>query len=235
MLSCLPVTMDLRSRYVLITHYFVTGEQGESPKLSDSETDLFVGGLDSVPASLFQGFSYVALGHLHRFQRVGGGQVYYSGSPLKYSFSEAGGAKSVNLVELGEGGEVTVTPRLLQPLRELRCIRGPLAQLMSPAVLAENAQAREDYYQVVLTDREELIDPMGTLRSVYPNVLQLLLEKNLTEEGALSGAAGCGLLHPQERKSTEELFGEFYEMLKGEPMDEKRRAVVKELARELDG
>ena len=244
MLSALPMTLSMRQRYVLVTHYFVTGENGETPELSDSETDVNVGGLDNVPASYFVNFCYVALGHIHKPQHIGERHVYYSGSPLKYSFSEAKGEKYVNIVELNESGVESVSGRVLKPLREMRCIKGKLNDLMSPEAVAENSVAShrdeegrnastglEDYLQVTLTDREELIDPIGTLRSVYPNVLQLLLEKNLSLEGneavyesRLRGA----------RKSTAELFGEFYEMLKGEPLDERRREVVQEVAEEVE-
>lgn len=229
MLSRLPMTLSLNHRYVLITHYFVIGENGEAPELSDSETDVNVGGLDSVPASFFASFSYVALGHIHKPQHIGNGNVYYSGSPLKYSFSEARGDKYVNIVELGERGQVKVHKEKLKPLREMRCIKGRLADLMSAEVIAQIGDGKEDYIQVTLTDTEELIDPIGTLRSVYPNVLQILLEKNMLPEGQeeayesrISGT----------HKSTTELFSEFYEMLKGEPLDEKRRTVVEEVAAE---
>ena len=233
MLASQPMTMSLRQRYVLVTHYFVTGVQGETPELSDSETDINVGGLDSVPASYFQCFSYVALGHIHKPQNVNSGsercKVAYSGSPLKYSFSEALGEKSVNVVELDETGVATVEKCPLKPLREMRCLKGKLADLMDSAVLEENQEIREDYLQVTLTDTEELIDPIGTLRSVYPNVLQLILEKNKSSEDG-----GYYSSMTLERKSTEELFAEFYEMLKGEPLDEYRKAVVSEVAEAVE-
>lgn len=229
MLSRLPMTMSLNHRYVLLTHYFVVGENGEAPELSDSETDVNVGGLDSVPASFFTNFSYVALGHIHKSQHIGNGNVYYSGSPLKYSFSEAGGDKSVNIVELGERGQVNVHKEILKPLREMRCIKGKLSDLMSAEVIAQVGEGKEDYIQATLTDTEELIDPIGTLRSVYPNVLQILLEKNILPEGR--EAEYESRIHGKQ-KSTTELFAEFYEILKGEPLDEKRRAVVEEVATE---
>lgn len=235
MLSKLPMTMSMHQRYVLLTHYFVIGEQGEVPELSDSETDVNVGGLDSVPVSLFQNFCYVALGHIHKPQQIGKPQhakqpqLYYSGSPLKYSFSEARGEKSVNIVELNETGVEKVTKYPLKPLREMRCIKGSLEELMRQDVIAENADCLEDYIQVTLTDEEELIDPIGTLRSVYPNVLQLLLEKRMVgEERGYESSISF------EKKSTAELFGEFYEMLKGEPLDEKRKQVVAETAEEAE-
>lgn len=228
MLSGCPMALSLNSRYVLLAHYFVVGEHGESPELSDSETDVNVGGLDGVPASLFSAFSYVALGHIHKPQHIGEGNVYYAGSPLKYSFGEARGEKSVNLVELS-GGEVSVRRVPLKPIHEMRCIKGRLQDLISSEVLQLSKEEREDYLQVTLTDREELIDPIGTLRSFYPNVLQLLLEKNIDEAGGEYESRLNGV-----RKSTSELFGEFYEMLRGEALDEKQLAVVEETAREAE-
>ncbi len=235
MLSQTPMLLDLRSRYVLVTHYFVVGENGAEPELSDAETDVNVGGLDGVSADFFAGFSYVALGHIHRAQKVGAGNVYYSGSPQKYSFGEAEGTKTVNIVELGEAGKVEVRKRSLTPLHEMRCIRGRMEDLMSREVLEllqkeeGGRDAREDYLQVTLTDTEELIDPIGTLRSVYPNVLQLLFDKNTVSEGQAYETRIQSV-----KKSIPELFGEFYEMLKGESMDDIRRQVVEEVAREAD-
>ena len=122
-------------RYVLITHYFVTGENGDVPELSESESDIQVGGLDNVSAALFKGFSYVALGHIHKAQHVGEGPVYYAGAPMKYSFSEANSTKSVNIVELNENGEAKVTKAPIKPLHEMRCIKGNLAELMKEEVI----------------------------------------------------------------------------------------------------
>ncbi len=227
MLSRHPMVMSLRHRYVLVTHYFVVGEQGEEPELSDSETDLNVGGLDCVPASLFSMFSYVALGHIHKPQRIGGRNIYYAGSPLKYSFGEANSAKSVNIVEL-TGTEVKVEQVVLKPLHEMRRVKGRLEALISKEVVELNEEEREDYLQVILTDTEELIDPIGTLRSVYPNVLQLLMAKNdvTDEEGYESKVYSV-------KKNIPELFGEFYEMLKNEQLDTKRKQIVEEIAEEV--
>lgn len=231
MLSRTPMTLSLHQRYVLLTHYFVVGDNGEVPELSDSETDVNVGGLDSVSASCFSNFCYVALGHIHKPQHIGSGEIYYSGAPLKYSFSEARGDKSVNVVELGERGQVTVRKEVLKPLHEMRCIKGRLADLMSPEVIAQIGCGKEDYIQATLTDRAELIDPIGTLRSVYPNVLQILLEKNMVAE---ENDAVYESKLISTRKGTTELFAEFYEMLKGEALDEKRKAVVEEIAEGLE-
>ncbi len=215
------------NRYVLVTHYFVTGEGGEAPELSESETGVDVGGIDNVPAGVFAGFDYVALGHIHKAQRIGGGMIYYSGAPMKYSFSEAGSRKYINLVDLGAGGETAVSRKILKPLHEMRCIKGQLAELTKDEIVNAPGTDPLDYIQATLTNREELVNPIGILRSVYPNVLQILLEKNyhVAEERYESKLTG-------ERKSTEELFAGFYEMLTGSELDEKQAKVVRQAARE---
>jgi exonuclease SbcD len=108
----------------------------------------------------------------------------------------------------------------------MRCIKGKLQELMNDDVLELLGASKEDYVQATLTDTEELIDPIGTLRSVYPNVLQILLEKNEiireTEyESRLTGS----------RKEIEELFADFYELVKGEALDEVRQQYVTEAAK----
>lgn len=217
------------SRYVLVTHYFVTGEAGETPELSESETGIDVGGIDNVPASVFAGFDYVALGHIHKAQQIGKKMVYYCGAPMKYSFSEAGSRKYVNLVDLGADGEIGVSRKVIKPLHEMRCIKGELAELIKEEIVHASGTDPQDYIQATLTDREELINPIGTLRSVYPNVLQILLEKNysVAEESYESKLTG-------ERKSTEELFAGFYEMLTGSELDEKQLETVRQAAREAE-
>lgn len=236
LLARIPVISGEKDRLVLVTHFFVTGAGGETPELSDSEETAMVGGLDSVPSTLFERFSYVALGHIHKPQHMGGGRIYYAGSPLKYSFSEWKTEKSVNIVELGQEREAGVRRVPIRPLHDMRCIRGRLEELLKPETVEANRVGEgvccgiEDYLQVTLTDLDELVDPIGTLRSVYPNVLQLALEKNQrdTAEGYVSRITG-------KRKSMTELFGDFYELLRGEPMDEKRQAVVQEVAGKISG
>lgn len=242
------------SRRVLVTHFFVTGEGGVEPELSDSETTVHVGGLDNVPVTLFQEFDYVALGHIHKPQQIGKGHVYYAGAPLKYSFSEARGEKYVNIVTMGVKGETEVKKRALTPLREMRILKGRLEELLEAGRAAvrtaeaqkakaenqvnagdaagkETAQntffASTDYIQAVLTDKEELIDPIGSLRSVYPNVMQIILEKNLS-----GPEKECATRTSPGRKTIEELFSDFYEMLKEEPLDDKRKRIVAETAEE---
>lgn len=218
----IPQTESM-SRYVLVTHFFVTGSKGEQPELSDSETSLNVGGLEQVHADVFAGFDYVALGHIHKPQRMSGGNCYYAGSPLKYSFSECNQTKGVNLVSMEETVSVKQIPLL--PLHEMRQIKGRLQELMKPDIV--NAADCDDYLQVLLTDTEELIDPIGTLRSVYPNVMQIQLVKNEQKSDSIYETK----INIQG-KSTLELFKEFYELVREEPLDERREQIVEESLRQ---
>lgn len=211
-------------RYVLVTHYFVT-DNGREPELSDAETTIHVGGLDNVEAALFQDFDYVALGHIHKAQRIGNGPVYYAGAPLAYDFSEAGKTKSVNLVEIGEKGQLSVEPIALKPLHEMRKIKGKIEELMQPEVV--EAADCEDYIQAELTNDEELIDPIGILRTVYPNIMQIVLSKNERK----AGTEYISRLE-EKKKSIPELFAGFYEMIRGEKPDEERMNLIAEVAKE---
>ncbi len=213
-------------RKVLVAHYFVT-DHGKEPELSDGETTIHVGGLDNVEISLLDGFDYVALGHIHKPQRIGKGQAYYAGAPLAYSFSEAGQEKVVNLVDLGENGVVSVRRIPLKPLHEMRKIKGKLQDLIQPEVVA--AAAFGDYIKAELTDEEELIDPIGTLRGVYPNVMQIVLTKNEKRDDMDYTSR-----LKETKKSIPRLFKDFYEMIRGEELDGERMKAVEEAAREAE-
>lgn len=215
-----------KKRRVLVTHYFVT-DAGREPELSDSETTIHVGDLDNVEVSLFKDFDYVALGHIHKPQKIGGKHVYYSGSPLKYSFGEVNQTKSVLLIELTEEGLSRVEPIPLKPLREMRKVKGSLEEIMKNAVSA--GEAREDYIQAVLTDQEELIDPIGTLRSVYPNIMQIVREEKKEKTSATAGSFTIGKREP------EALFEEFYQTVRGEELTNQGRELIEEVVKKLEG
>ncbi|MBO5279047.1 MAG: exonuclease SbcCD subunit D [Lachnospiraceae bacterium] len=213
------VCVDENAVNILMAHAFAVAGS-ELPKLSDSEVLPQVGTVDAVDVSLFDKFDYTALGHLHGAQQIGTGAVYYAGSPLKYSFSECNQEKSVWLVET-QGRNVSVKRWPLRPLHDMREIEGELSVLIREdiASLAD----REDYLSVTLTDREELLDAMGSLRTVYPNVMKLILKKNLAgEEMSWESAKQA------REKSLPELFSEFYQAVRGEEPDEERLAVIRE-------
>lgn len=160
--------LNREERNLLIAHQFVTGAVTGG---SEDSVEVFVGGVENVDASVFADFDYVALGHIHRAQSAGGEQIRYSGTPLKYSFSEIRHEKSVTIAELKEKGSLTVHQVPLKPLHDMREIWGSYEEL----VLRENYQGTnlEDYLHVILTDENDIPDVIGRLRSIYPNIMKL--------------------------------------------------------------
>lgn len=213
-------------RNVLVTHYFVT-DRGKSPELSDSETTINIGGLDNVEAALFDRFTYVALGHIHKAQKIGERSVYYAGTPVKYSFSETNQRKGLNLVRIDGEGKIQVRQIPIKPLHDMRKIKGELQELMRQEIA--HLEDCNDYLQVTLTNREELIDPIGTLRTQYPNTMQLILEKNEVEGKEIN------LDNLQKSKSLLELYQDFYEIIRDENLSGERMQTVIEAIKEAEG
>ena len=291
---------------ILLMHQFLAGAA-----VCDSE-ELSVGGIDQIDASVVDQFDYVALGHLHRPQCVGRETVRYCGSPLKYSFSEAGHDKSLTVVEIKkkeemsrpgvetnagngrtpDGGEtmdgretpgdgktaggkktpgngetvggrrtpdggdaadgkkkpdnedaadgrkmlegedaadkisyVTISTIPLRPRLDLREIRGPIEKLLQPEIyLAANPQ---DYLHITLTDEHEVLDAIGRLREVYPNIMRLDFESAAFETSP----------EPEilpEEQTPQELFETFFLQQNGRKLDEEQRAVVDEILRQAE-
>lgn len=207
---------DWDERNVLVAHQFVTGAGR-----CESE-EILVGGLDNIDVSLFDGFDYVALGHIHSPQYIGRETVRYCGTPLKYSFSEADQEKSVTVVELGKKGEVRVRTLPLVPLRDMRKLRGTYLELTARQAYEDTNT--EDYVQITLTDEEDVPDGLQKLRVIYPNLMRLEYDNRRTRESQeIAGAEAV------EMKTELELFEEFYELQNNQPMSEKQREYVHKL------
>lgn len=213
--------MDVTQRNVIVAHQFVTG-QSEDPALGGSEGagTQSVGLVEKIGYDCFDGFDYVALGHIHSPQRVGRDQVRYSGSPLKYSLSEVHNAKSVPVITMGKKGEVTLELIPLKPMRDLRHIKGNLKALLEQ----KNITDVEDFIYVTLTDEEIINDAMGIFQQTYPNTVKIDYDNSRTramEHVDISNIA--------ENKSFSELIGDFYRLIyncemSGEEMDYMRAA-----------
>ncbi|MEU6864000.1 exonuclease SbcCD subunit D [Streptomyces sp. NPDC046876] len=161
------------TRAVVLAHAFVTGGQA-----SDSERDIAVGGVEAVPASVFDGVDYAALGHLHGCQTINE-RVRYSGSPLAYSFSEADHRKSMWLVELGAPGEISAE-RIDTPVpRPLARLRGRLDTLLEDPV---HTAHEESWIEATLTDPVRPDDPMARLAARFPHTLSLAFDPEGREE-----------------------------------------------------
>ena len=211
------MNVDSEKRNVLVTHQFVTGASR-----SDSE-EISVGGADNVDATVFDGFDYVALGHLHSPQNCSSDRIRYCGTPLKYSFSEAKDKKSVTVIEMSEKGNISCRLINLVPKHDLIELKGTYDELISRSYY-ENTSWQEDYAHITLTDEEDIPDAIGKLRSVYHRLMKLDYDNKRTRSSVeITGASDI------ERKSPSELFSEFYELQNNQPMNEDQDAYMKEL------
>ena len=208
--------IDRAERNILVTHQFVTGAIR-----SDSE-EISVGGTDNVDAAVFDGFDYVALGHIHGPQNIGSERIRYCGTPLKYSFSEAKHQKSVTVIDIEDKESISVRTVPLHPLRDMREIEGTYEEL----TYRPNYEGTktDDYIHITLTDEEDIPDAIGKLRLIYPNLMSLDYNNSRTRSaGMLSD------LEELQNKSPLVLFEEFYEQQNGRPMSEQQENFVRKI------
>lgn len=204
-------------RSVVMAHAFVTGGQA-----SDSERDVSVGGVADAPASVFAGVDYVALGHLHGPQPVGGTEaavVRYSGTPLAYSFSEQAHVKSVTIVDLAADGSVSVEQVPAPVPRRLRKLTGELAELLSDATLEQHA---DDWVWADLTDTRRPEEAMEQVRTRFPHAIKLTWEPRV--DGAPIGTIDR-LVDPTAVSPTEVVLS-FVEHVTSTPPSEDERTLV---------
>ncbi|MBQ8688098.1 MAG: exonuclease SbcCD subunit D [Ruminococcus sp.] len=183
-------------RNIILYHGFVVGGTSE---LETSESELQLGGMQLVNADVFEPFDYTALGHIHKPQWVKKNKIRYSGSLLKYSFSEASQTKSVTVIELKEKGDISFTTHELVPDRDMRVIRGPYAALM------EHAEESEDLVRAELTDDEIIPYALENLRTHYKNILELQYIRRMERT-----AASTTEIASVQNKSMMELLDEFF-------------------------
>ena len=208
--------IDRSERNILVTHQFVTGAIR-----SDSE-EISVGGTDNVDAAVFDGFDYVALGHIHGPQNISSERIRYCGTPLKYSFSEAKHQKSVTVIDIEDKESISVRTVPLHPLRDMREIEGTYEEL----TYRPNYEGTDtdDYIHITLTDEEDIPDAIGKLRLIYPNLMSLDYNNSRTRSaGMLSD------LEELQNKSPLVLFEEFYEQQNGRPMSEQQENFVRKI------
>jgi len=213
-------TRDKGKRSVLIAHAFAEG--GE---VSDSERTLTVGGAGTVDSSCLIDFDYVALGHLHRPQAVGGRErIHYSGSLLKYSFSEVGASRSVQLVEMDASGKCDVKAIPLKPKREMRVVEGEFDDILKKA---KGDPGKKDYLKVILDDKAPIFDAMRRIREVYPNTM--LLERAGLELSKLQHSG-----KDVRKMKDAQLFEAFFKDMTGELLTNEEKKLFADVVDELD-
>lgn len=223
--------IDQGKRNVVLSHQLVTA-YGTAPDRADDEIKL--GGMDNVDVSVYDAFDYVALGHVHRPQRVGRDTVRYSGSPLKYSFSEARYDKSAALIDLGEkkpgddvGECVSFELIPLVPLHDVREVRGTLADVLAMGTAHD---ASQDYLHITLSDEHPQLDAMAKIHEVFPNAMMLDYD-NVT---VLIDRSQTQLTADPDSMDTLDLFSAFYESQVGNPLDDEQRDFARKLIAKVE-
>ncbi|WP_019230377.1 exonuclease SbcCD subunit D [Sedimentibacter sp. B4] len=160
---------------ILMCHCFVSGSV-----LSESDRTAMVGGSSVVPSGIFDGFDYVAMGHLHKAQDRGY-NIRYSGSPIKYSFSEASHLKTITMLEIEDG--IKYEELEIVPLRETRIIRGTFDEVLE---FANHDMKRDDFIKIEITDMYAGMEAVELFRTYYANLLNITGKMNETEENQLT-------------------------------------------------
>lgn len=198
-------------RNILVCHQFFT-DSGKEPERSQSET-IYVGGVGNVEISAVEQFDYVAMGHIHKEQKIRKEQFRYCGTPLKYSVSESEDEKYLTEVTVGEKGTQPVIEKLpLHPLRDVKCFSGTLKELLKCGC--------EDYVSVTLTDEVLPYQPREQLMRVFPNLLEIKVENSITKK-QMEELEEC-----QVMETPTEMFLKFYEEIHGYSLGEKGRKIL---------
>lgn len=213
--------LDTSEINILIAHQFVTGaSRTESEEIS-------VGGLDNVDASVFEDFDYVALGHIHRPQKIGTERIRYCGTPLKYSFSEVNDAKSVSIIEINSKEDFNLRTIPLIPKRDMRKIRGTYEELTTKNSY-ENTNT-DDYIHVTLTDEFNVADAIQKLRVIYKNIMKLEYDNMRTRESRKINLDDMVI----ENKNPLEIFSEFYKLQNNKEMNDEQKEIIKKIMEEV--
>ncbi len=205
---------DPSERNILLTHQFITGSS------LSGNTVVKAGGTDNVDASVFSGFDYTALGHIHKPQNVTD-RMRYCGTPLKYSYSEIMQTKTVTAGELREKGNLILKEIPLKPLHDTRELRGTFDEL-------RKGSPSEDYIFITLTDEDEIPDSRNSLNDVYPNILALKYDNSRTRKYEASSPDFTA-----ENRSPLELFAELYERQNNAAMTDEKKKYLENLIAEI--
>lgn len=210
--------VDFTERNVLVSHQFYTSG-GKKPETCDSEV-ISVGGIDNVDTSTVEKFDYVALGHIHGAQTVGGQYIRYCGTPLKYSVSEANHDKHLTIVTLNKKEDGPVIDNLpLHPLRDVKKKKGQLTELLEEVSVSD----RQDYVSITLTDEIDPYRPKEQLENVYERILEIRIDNTRTRNKII--------LSEEEEISLEpmEAFAGFFEEMQGRELTSEEIAFMQNI------
>jgi exonuclease SbcD len=207
--------LNEKERNILISHEYIMG--GEE---SESERPLSIGGSEFVDYSVFEIFDYVALGHLHRPQKFKNEKINYSGSLLKYSFSESNHKKGMNLVEIKEKGNIDIQKIPFETERDMKVMKGMFDEIMKK-------ESTDDYLHIVLENEKPVYDAINKLRSKFPNVLSLDFPNLKTNDDIKTSDKNIKDISPVE------LFESFYEEVKQTQIKKEEKEIVENIFNEI--
>ena len=216
--------IDESQRNIILTHQFVTAI-GEEVERTESEV-LTLGGTDNVDISNYNKFDYVAIGHVHRPQRIGRDTARYAGTMLKYSFSEVNHKKTMPIIDFKEKGNIDIKLVELKPLRDMREIKDPIEKLIENYE-EENAN---DYIRAIITNEEPVYDAIGQIRRIYPNVLKLEVQNSKILSNIEFKTEN---LQKVKSKSEVELFNEFYKFQNNIELNVEQKNLIQEVVKEI--
>jgi exonuclease SbcD len=210
--------IPLGARWIIVAHAFVTGAS-----VGETERPLtrIAGGIETVPAELFSGANYVALGHIHRPQTAGAPHIRYSGAPLAFGFDEEGNQKSLAIVDIDAPGNVTVELIPFQPLRSVRTIRGTLEDLLK-------LPTSDDFIKPILTDDGRLIDPMKRIRERFPFACGLTYARDLVARQTAGAHPSTTALDEPET-----VVSHFMQVMRGTALSEAEAHIVADTVAQL--
>lgn len=218
--------IDKSKRNIIMVHQFVTAGNVK-PERTESEV-LSLGGIENVDVSNFKSFDYVAIGHVHRPQKIGRDTARYAGTILKYSFSEINHNKSIPIIDIKEKGNITINLLPLKPLRDMREIKGPIEELIKEENYKEGNL--EDYIKAIITNEEPVYDAIGKIKKIYPNTLKLEIQNSKTINSNTEQNIN---LEEVKKKSELELFSDFYKLQNNLDLNEKQKEIVKNIISEV--
>lgn len=222
--SCAVKQMELNSseRNIIVAHQNIL-----SAERCESEENV-IGGLDAVSDQIFKNFDYVALGHIHKQQEIGKSKVMFSGTPLKYSVSELDHNKVMPVITLGKKGEKDIELVPLVPKRELRQIKATFDEIMKNS--KNDPYNAEDFIDVILTDENDVLDAISTLRSVYPNILKITYDNKATK-----AAESVEKFDAVDEKKPLDVFEAFFKARRGTDMDDMQKEYIQSLIENIWG
>ncbi|BAK81536.1 exonuclease SbcCD subunit D [Candidatus Arthromitus sp. SFB-rat-Yit] len=220
--------VDYSKRNIFIAHGYFSNKDGDKMIESDSERRLSIGGQDVMDASILKEFDYVALGHLHANQKVIVDHIRYSGSIIKYSFSEMNHKKSVTIVDLGGKGDIKINQIGLKLKHNMREIEGYIDTLISEEFYKD--YDLEDYFRIILHDSIGISDPAAKIKKVYKNFMEIRFKDNNFNDGNQEEISNLDITV----KSPFELFEIFYKSMTDKELNCDQKDILKDVIEKVN-